>query len=101
VVRPAHGMPVRIGDRKDVQVAYSRRGSSRTRSRSRGTSRSSSRSSYRSRGSRPPSRRRASARRAPARSQTIRIEVVPAQLSDVARPQIGMKPAAAPKKAMF
>ena len=80
-------------------MAYSRRKSaSRARARGRSTS---SRTGYRSRAVRRPSRSRAASGRRRAGGQTIRIEIVGSGADNVARPLIGMKPAAAPRKAMF
>ena len=79
-------------------MAYSRRKSApRARARGRGTS---SRSNYRSRAVRRPARRRSTGRTGGARAQTIRIEIVGNE-NGVSRPMIGMKPAGAPRKAMF
>ena len=80
-------------------MAYSRRKSaSRSRARGRGTS---SRTSYRSRSVRRPARRRATSAGRRSGGQTIRIEIVGGGAGDVSRPVIGMKPASAPRKAMF
>ena len=80
-------------------MAYTRRKSaSRARARGRSTS---SRSSYRARSVRRPARRRATSGSRRAGGQTIRIEIVGSGADNVARPLIGMKPAAAPRKAMF
>ena len=79
-------------------MAYTRRKSaSRARARGRSTS---SRSSYRSRAVRRSPRRRATGRTG-GRGQTIRIEIVGGGADSVSRPVIGMKPASAPRKAMF
>ena len=79
-------------------MAYTRRKSaSRARARGRSTS---SRSSYRSRSVRRSPRRRATGGTG-GRGQTIRIEIVGGGADSVSRPVIGMKPASAPRKAMF
>lgn len=79
-------------------MAYSRR---KTASRSRARVRStSSRTNYRSRSVRRPARRRATGGTRSPRQQVIRIELVGAG-ETLARPMIGQKPAAAPRKAMF
>lgn len=77
----------------------------------RSTSRRSTGRSYASRGRAAPRKthrsragtgRRTTARRGSGRgSQTIRIEVVQPQSNPVARPEIGLKPADAPRKSMF
>jgi len=77
-------------------MAYSRR-SSRGRRSAPGRS-ASGRSAYRSRSVRRPARRRATGRSSAGR--TIRIEVVQSA-APVARPEIGMKPASAPRKSVF
>ena len=77
-------------------MAYSRRSSRGRRSASRRSA--SGRTSYRSRSVRRPARGR-STRRATA-GRTIRIEVVQSA-APVARPEIGMKPASAPRKSVF
>lgn len=58
--------------------------------------RASRRTSYGSRAVRRPARRRASTRRSSAGPRTIRIEVVQSSAT-AARPEIGMKVAAAPR----
>jgi len=79
-------------------MAYPRRKSaSRARARGRGAS---SRTSYRSRSVRRPARRRTTGGTR-GRGQTIRIEIVGGGADSVSRPVIGMKPASAPRKAMF
>jgi len=79
-------------------MAYPRRKSaSRARARGRGAG---GRTSYRSRSVRRPARRRATGR-STGRGQTIRIEIVGGGADSVSRPVIGMKPASAPRKAMF
>lgn len=80
-------------------MAYSRRKSTRRSYSTRG--RASSRSSYRSRAVRSAPRRRSTSRRASGGGRTIRIELVTSGAGSVARPEIGMKPASAPRKAMF
>lgn len=81
-------------------MAYARR-SSGTRRRT-SVRRSGSRTSYRSRAVRSSPRRRAtSARRHRSGGQTVRIEIVGAGANELSRPGIGMKPARAPRKAMF
>ena len=80
-------------------MAYSRRQSSRGRAAPR---RRASGSTY---NRRSPVRRATSRRTARSRSsgsgRTIRIELVTSGASSLARPEIGMKPGPAPKKAMF
>ena len=78
-------------------MAYSRRQSTRRRAPARG--RTSRGAGYGRRSVRSAPRRRATSRRASG-GRTIRIEIVNAGAS-VARPEIGMKAAPAPKKAMF
>lgn len=79
---------------------------------SRSSSRGAGRGSYGNRGravrgnsyrSRSTSRtgRRSSGRRSSGGSRTIRIEVVQPSVNPIARPEIGMKPAPAARKAMF
>ena len=77
-------------------MAYTRR-SSHGRGRTTGR-RSGSRTPDRSRSVRRPARRRSTGRASGAR--TIRIEVVQSA-QPVARPEIGMKPASAPRKSVF
>lgn len=77
-------------------MAYARRSRS-TRRRS-GYRSANRRTSYRSRAVRRPARRRAAGRSA---GRTIRLEIVTAGAGSVARPEIGMKPASAPRRAMF
>ena len=77
-------------------MAYSRRSSRGRRSAPRRSA--SGRSSYRSRSVRRPARRRSAGRASAGR--TIRIEVVQSA-APVARPEIGMKPASAPRKSVF
>ena len=80
-------------------MAYPRRKSAaRARARGRGAS---GRTSYRSRAVRRPTRRRATGRSSGRGGQTIRIEIVGGGADSVSRPVIGMKPASAPRKAMF
>lgn len=79
-------------------MAYTRRKSA-SRARARGRS-ASGRTSYRSRSVRRSPRRRATGRTG-GRGQTIRIEIVGGGADSVSRPVIGMKPASAPRKAMF
>lgn len=86
-------------EKRNEHMAYSRRQSSRRRAPS--PRRTSSRTSYRSRAVRSAPRRRATSRRASSGGRTIRIELVTSGAGSVARPEIGMKPAAAPRKAMF
>lgn len=77
-------------------MAYSRRSRSYGR-RSTGR-RAGSRTTYRSRSVRRPARRRSAGRSGGGR--TVRIEIVNTA-QPVARPEIGMKAASAPRKAMF
>ena len=80
-------------------MAYSRRqgGSRRSASRRRAGS-----STYNRRSPvRRATSRRTTGRRSSGGGRTIRIELVTSGASSVARPEIGMKPGPAPKKAMF
>ena len=80
-------------------MAYSRRQSSRRRAAPR---RRASGSTYNRRSPvRRSAGRRTTGRRSSGGGRTIRIELVTSGASSLARPEIGMKPGPAPKKAMF
>ena len=80
-------------------MAYSRRQSSRRRAAPR---RRASSSTYNRRSPvRRSTGRRSTGRRSSGGGRTIRIELVTSGASSLARPEIGMKPGPAPKKAMF
>ena len=80
-------------------MAYSRRQSGRRRAAPR---RRAGSSTYNRRSPvRRATSRRTTGRRSSGGGRTIRIELVTSGASSVARPEIGMKPGPAPKKAMF
>ena len=80
-------------------MAYSRRQSSRRRAAP--SRRASSRTYNRRSTVRRSTGRRTTGRRSSGGGRTIRIEFVTSGASALARPEIGMKPGPAPKKAMF